>query len=500
MPRIFAVTSDDRLVAFKPGTPGTIDSTHTITNLQAGETIRAIDFRPSTGEIVGLGSSSRLYTIDKNTGAATAIGVGAFTPVLTGTEFGMDFGPTFDTLRVVSDTGQNLRLDPNAGTIGFADTALVYAAGDPNFSTPPTVVALANSNNFSGTTSSLAYGIDSGLDVLVTLGSAVVPPGNGKLFTIGALGVDASTLAGFDISSDGAAYAALTGPGGVSSQLYTIDLSTGAATLVATIGVTATIRDIAVEPPADPLIYGVTTDNHLVSFLIGRPGTLSSNSAISGLQPSENVLTIDFRPSTGDLVAVGSSSRLYRVSRSSGAATVIGSGPFTPVLSGVEFGADFNPFADALRVVSDAGQNLRLNPNTGAVAATDTMLEFASGDPNFGFPPIVVGIAYNSNVPGATATALYGMDSSIDILVTIGTTGESPNLGHVFSMGGLGIDTTDVAGLDIATNGAAFALINPSVGGSSELRTINLVTGAATLIGSIAGTALRDIAVPPTGL
>ena len=44
---------------------------------------------------------------------------------------------------------------------------------------------------------------------------------------------------------------------------------------------------------------------------------------------------------------------------------------FAPLLDGTEFGVDFNPQVDRLRVVSNSGQNLRLHPDTGAVAAVD---------------------------------------------------------------------------------------------------------------------------------
>ena len=51
-----------------------------------------------------------------------------------------------------------------------------------------------------------------------------------------------------------------------------------------------------------------------------------------------------------------------------------GAPAFTPALSGTAFGFDFNPTVDRIRVVSDTGQNLRLNPDTGAVAAVDGAL------------------------------------------------------------------------------------------------------------------------------
>jgi hypothetical protein len=58
------------------------------------------------------------------------------------------------------------------------------------------------------------------------------------------------------------------------------------------------------------------------------------------------------------------------------------SGQFS--LNGSSFGFDFNPTVDRIRVQSDADQNLRLNPATGALAATDTTLSFAVGDTNQG--------------------------------------------------------------------------------------------------------------------
>jgi hypothetical protein len=57
---------------------------------------------------------------------------------------------------------------------------------------------------------------------------------------------------------------------------------------------------------------------------------------------------------------------------SSGVLKAVGAGPLTPALNGVAFGLDFNPAADRIRVVSDTGQNLRLHPDTGAVAAVET--------------------------------------------------------------------------------------------------------------------------------
>ncbi|MEJ7701366.1 MAG: DUF4394 domain-containing protein [Pyrinomonadaceae bacterium] len=98
--------------------PNNVVNVAAITGLAAGENILGIDFRPATGQLYALGSSSRIYIINPRTGVATAVGAaGAFT--LMGTDFGFDFNPTVDRIRIVSNTGQNLRVNPNDGTLDW---------------------------------------------------------------------------------------------------------------------------------------------------------------------------------------------------------------------------------------------------------------------------------------------------------------------------------------------------------------------------------------------
>jgi Domain of unknown function (DUF4394) len=237
----------NQLERFDSATPGTVFGTVSITGLQAGETLLTIDFRPANGQLDALSNQNRLYTVNPTTGAATQVGSsGAFT--LSGTFFGMDVNPVVDRIRVVSDADQNLRLNPNDGTLTATDATLAYAAGDPNFGANPNEVALAYSNNVAGALSTTLYGIDSGLDVLVMQGGpGGIPSANGGvLTTVGALGVDTSGLAGFDISPGGTAYAMLHSLPLLPGDIYTINLATGAATLVGAIGGVAVVSDITV--------------------------------------------------------------------------------------------------------------------------------------------------------------------------------------------------------------------------------------------------------------
>jgi hypothetical protein len=252
---VTGLTLTNTLVTFDSSTPGTIIGSVSVTGLSGGETLVAIDRRPATGQLYGLGSASRLYLIDPATGAATQVGSsGAFT--LSGTAVGFDFNPTVDRIRVTTTAGQNLRLNPNDGTLAATDTALAYATGDPNVGATPRIVGSAYTNNFSGATTTTLYDIDSNLDILAIQN----PPNNGTLNTVGPLGVNTSDLAGFDISgATGTAFASFVAPAGVLASLFTINLATGAASLVGTIGASSALVDIAAVTAVPEPSIGLTT-------------------------------------------------------------------------------------------------------------------------------------------------------------------------------------------------------------------------------------------------
>jgi hypothetical protein len=264
-------------------------------------------------------------------------------------------------------------------------------------------------------------------------------------------------------------------------------------------------------------IFGLTTDNRLFSFDSAAPNTVTQVngfSPVNGLPPNEFLLAIDFRPvatnspfaaSNGVLYALGATHHLYTIDTSNGTATIVPAAPFT--MTGNAFGADFNPAADLFRFVSDLNQNVRLNPNSGAVIANDTNLLYAPGDPNSGTDPNIVAAAYINNFGGAPQTTLYGIDSALDTLVRVGGINSIPsaNAGQLFTIGGLGVDTTDEIGLDVSgQSGVAYASLTPTVGPLdtvSGFYQVNLATGAATFIGTIGhggpgAFVTRDIAAP----
>jgi hypothetical protein len=464
----FALSSTGQIVTFDTNTPGTIASAVTITGLQAGETALGIDLRPATGQLYVLGSSSRLYVLNPVTGVATAVG-GQFTPVLAGISFGFDFNPTVDRIRVVSDTGQNLRLNPDTGTAAAVDAAL-----NPG---TPHIVGSAYINNVAGAATTTLFAIDSTTDTL----SIQNPPNNGTLVPVGPLGVDTNDFVGFDISAnDGTAYATLTSVANVTS-LYRLNLSTGAATLAGAmpggpyLALTVLSRGV-------PMV--ALRGNELIRFHSATPGTITSAVAITGLQAAETIVGIDMRPADGQLYGVGSTSRLYLLDPLTGVATAIG-GVFATPLAGTRFGVDFNPTVDRLRVVSDTGQNLRINPVNGTIAATDAALNPGT--------PSVVGAAYLNNVDGASTTVLYDIDATSDTL----SIQNPPNNGTLVAVGPLGVDAASTLAFDISPfDNAGFAAL--TVGGVSGLYGINLSTGLATPIGTIGtGTAIDGLAAMP---
>ncbi len=252
---------------------------------------------------------------------------------------------------------------------------------------------------------------------------------------------------------------------------------------------------------AAELLVGVADETKLVLFLSDNPDDVKVVK-IKGLQRREEILGLDKRPLTGELYALGSSARLYTIDHLTGRATAIGLAPFTNLLVGTKFGFDFNPTVDRIRIVSNAGLNIRVNPTNGLLAAIDGSLAYATNDTNAGVSPRVVAAAYiNNDTNPATGTTLYDIDSSLDVLVVQ----NPPNSGTLVTVGPLGYDVKKTVGFDVAgSDGTAYASLvvkknkrdnddddhAKSSRGSSDrasLFTIDLATGTATHVGKIGG-------------
>jgi hypothetical protein len=247
----------------------------------------------------------------------------------------------------------------------------------------------------------------------------------------------------------------------------------------------------------------LTQKMELLTVNAGQPNKVLQRTAVTGLPAGEILVGMDYRISKGVLFTLSSAGRLYTLDVPSGALKLVGSGAGV-TLQGEAFGVDFNPVADRVRVVSNTGQNLRLHPDTGAVAATDPAPAYAAGDPRFGTKPELVAAGYTYNKSNEKLTTNYAIDRNGGYLVTVGTRddvqpGVSFNTGQLFSVGSLGIADLSDANLDIAdVTGAAFVTANTKGQPASRLYTLDLKTGKATLLGSVGdGSKVIGIAVEP---
>jgi hypothetical protein len=222
--------------------------------------------------------------------------------------------------------------------------------------------------------------------------------------------------------------------------------------------------------------YATDDKGNLVSFSANNPRKLDSTQQITGLPMGVTLRGIDFRPATGELYGVGSDSVVYRVSPVT--ARAVAEGPsFTPTLNGRFFGVDFNPTVDRIRVTSDANQNLRLVPDTGALAGADADL-----NPN---DPTVVGSAYTNSSFSATppaATTLYALDALDDALYVQ----NPPDAGTLTMPTPLNINVRGDSGFDIAGKNSVGYVATPSDRRpGAELYRVNVLTGSTTKLGQI---------------
>lgn len=231
--RSVGLTPEQSLVSFRTCRPGKFTELGAVTGLQGGDTrLVGIDFRVQDGLLYGVANGGGIYTLDLATAAATK--VSQLSTALDGTRFGVDFNPAANALRIVSDTGQNLRHPfalPEPRTT-LVDLALNYTPGV----TALGVTSAAYSNNdLDVNTGTSLFAVDATLDQVVLQ----APPNNGSLAATGKLTVAADAAVGFDIYSKLKNGVTLTNRavatisvGGVGG-LYTVDLLTGKASLVA---------------------------------------------------------------------------------------------------------------------------------------------------------------------------------------------------------------------------------------------------------------------------
>lgn len=232
----------------------------------------------------------------------------------------------------------------------------------------------------------------------------------------------------------------------------------------------------------------------LVTFKVDRPSRFTAGAAVTGLAGDHSLVGIDYRVQNGKLYGVGNLGGLYLIDAKAAATKV---GQLSVALSGTSFGVDFNPAANALRIISDTGQNLRQPfgtadaPNGATVA--DTPLNNA-GTTATG----VTAAAYtNNDLSADTATTLFDLDTVADQVVL-----QSPaNSGALVATGKFGVAADLDAGFDIysqvrkdrAVEVTGYATLG--VNGAYRLYEVDLLTGVTKSRGAFSSP-VTDIALP----
>ncbi len=533
-------TLTSSLVSFEASTPNILSLNLPVTGIATGQVLVGIDFRPNTGELFGLGynptgTQAQVYRLDRTTAIATAIGTPLTLNLGTDpTRIGFDFNPTVDRLRVTAGNGADFRLNPNNGALAFTDGPLAYAAGDPNFGQTPGVGSSAYTNSYIGTTATTLYDLDEANSRLVKQD----PPNAGTLVTVGPLGVStsgATKIADLDIyfnptNQVQTAYmtvATVTSPTAASTAFYTVNLSTGTATSVGTIGAgtsPTTITDIAVQivRPATlaavngNLAYALAGGN-LISFDTALPGVIRTSVGITGVATNQTLVGMDVRPLNNALYALGydaatQTGQLYTLNATTGVATNLsGSTNLALPLGTGSIAFDFNPTVDRIRVEGVNRANFRLNPNDGTAAPiVDGTLTYKTGDPNAAATPAIGSAAYTNSYPGpgnpsgstTRTTQLYAYDEALNILAN-----QVPaNDGTLTTIGASGVAVTAGPNVDIdifsTAEGVNTAYLVATTGSSanSSLYSLNLTTGAASGAQQIGfGLTVRDLAIAAQG-
>lgn len=252
------------------------------------------------------------------------------------------------------------------------------------------------------------------------------------------------------------------------------------------------LASVAMLPAASAaILYGVTTNNELVSFDHSAPSVFQTSATITGLFDADGVtpnlngsiLNLTARP-TGNsslfqLYGIDNNANVYTINLA-GAATLVSAG-FTP--AGFSAGFAHDPFNDNFVYAGDNAENFSLSL-AGAASANPNLTYAGGGTPSIfglGIDPVlgtVFAIDAANDTLSTSINPLFPGDSELTIL------------------GGLGVDVTSFGGLAVSWDGNLFASLSTD-GLTSSLYSIDSATGSATSLGSFgAGIGLAAIAIP----
>ncbi len=243
---IWAVNTSNALVRYDSSAPGTVLSSNAISGLVGSDGVtpdafgQIADLTYVGATLYGIDTNANLYTLNTASGAATLVS-STFAPA------GFDLGIASDPflsgggLRIVSDSSENFTA--TTGGVFTQGNDVFVGVADANESAVLAFSALAIDPDFG-----IGYAFDANLDTLFVTYDANFE----EFFTVGTLGGDFTALASFDWV-DGTTLIAALSTDSFESGLYSIDATTGVATLIGAFD--SGITSIAVSAVPEPSTY-----------------------------------------------------------------------------------------------------------------------------------------------------------------------------------------------------------------------------------------------------
>lgn len=245
-----------------------------------------------------------------------------------------------------------------------------------------------------------------------------------------------------------------------------------------------------------PDTFVLTSSNKLIGFAASAPG--KTTTVMLAVPATETLLGGDFRPADGLLYIVtretaGNALKVYTADTGTGAlgaaipllSNGMGAGVGTTAagdaitLVGAKVGVDFNPVANALRIVDSDGVNLR----TTLGAGNNTFIDAA-------IPAGIAESAYTNSFAATCQTDLYHVNAT-QLLLSAVPNGVATSAGAGGRLvGSLGVTAEANAGFDIRTSATGTRNVLTAalkVGGTYGLYTVDDQTGAASSAGAIGG-------------
>ncbi|GGH48339.1 hypothetical protein GCM10007423_49450 [Dyadobacter endophyticus] len=250
---------------------------------------------------------------------------------------------------------------------------------------------------------------------------------------------------------------------------------------------------VEVPGPPEGIIFALAENNLLYELDVSNPSQPRQVIKIETQYPKEKVISIDFRPATGQLNALTDHGTLYAVNVNTN--RISRPNPVNPAPQPAEKPAvlpylpfDFDPVSDEIRLIA-FGAIIRYESETFKIVE-------GSGRPASDQLLYVEEIAFGSNYSGAKSAALFGLDPTHDKLVRF----NAEQVNTVETSLDLGKDITSVGGFDISPRTSkykeyGFAAVQ--VDGRWELDVLDLSNGRSRKLGNLPdGDKFIGIAVP----